>query len=81
MVIDMMEVHVQRLKKTRPKYTHSPEAMADFAQYFPHKPTPDQEAVSKEGKGEWGFFLFFFEGEVGGGWVEAVLSFLAMWGV
>ena len=62
MVIDMMEVHVQRLKKTRPKYTNSPEAMADFAQYFPHKPTPDQEAVSKKGKAFRVYRVFFFEG-------------------
>eukprot|EP00271_Cylindrocystis_brebissonii_P008289 TRINITY_DN2234_c1_g1_i2.p1 TRINITY_DN2234_c1_g1~~TRINITY_DN2234_c1_g1_i2.p1 ORF type:complete len:798 (-),score=134.33 TRINITY_DN2234_c1_g1_i2:1444-3837(-) len=41
-VVDMMELHVQRLRQTRPCYAHFPEEMAALASTFPFTPTPDQ---------------------------------------
>ncbi|KAL4577064.1 hypothetical protein LXL04_013165 [Taraxacum kok-saghyz] len=42
MVVDLMEVYLNRLRLRRPPYAKNP-AMAEFAAQFPHKPTPDQQ--------------------------------------
>ncbi|CAH1437831.1 unnamed protein product [Lactuca virosa] len=41
MVVDLMEVYLNRLRLRRPPYPKNP-AMAEFASQFPHNPTPDQ---------------------------------------
>ncbi|GJR54017.1 ATP-dependent DNA helicase, chloroplastic [Tanacetum coccineum] len=41
MVVDLMEVYLNRLRLRRPPYPKNP-AMAEFAAQFPYKPTPDQ---------------------------------------
>lgn len=49
MVVEMMELHVQRLKQTRPRYAAKDDAaMAEFAASFPYKPTPDQEKAFQD---------------------------------
>ncbi|KAF5735868.1 hypothetical protein HS088_TW15G01384 [Tripterygium wilfordii] len=42
MVVDLMELYLDRLKQRRPPYPKSP-AMAEFTAQFPYEPTPDQK--------------------------------------
>ncbi|KAI7746395.1 hypothetical protein M8C21_033625 [Ambrosia artemisiifolia] len=42
MVVDLMEVYLNRLRLRRPPYPKNP-AMAEFASQFPYEPTPDQK--------------------------------------
>lgn len=44
MVVDLMEVYLNRLRLRRPPYPKNP-AMAEFASQFPYEPTPDQKQV------------------------------------
>lgn len=45
MVVDLMEVYLNRLRLKRPPYPKNP-AMAEFIAQFPYDPTPDQKQVS-----------------------------------
>lgn len=42
MVVDLMEVYLNRLRLRRPPYPKNP-AMAEFVAQFPYEPTPDQK--------------------------------------
>nr|XP_043632041.1 ATP-dependent DNA helicase At3g02060, chloroplastic [Erigeron canadensis] len=42
MVVDLMEVYLNRLRLRRPPHPKNP-AMAEFAAQFPYEPTPDQK--------------------------------------
>ncbi|KAK8473298.1 hypothetical protein PHAVU_001G099500 [Phaseolus vulgaris] len=42
MVVDLMELYLQRLKQRRPAYLKTP-ALSEFEAQFPYEPTPDQK--------------------------------------
>ncbi|XP_024972423.1 ATP-dependent DNA helicase At3g02060, chloroplastic isoform X1 [Cynara cardunculus var. scolymus] len=42
MVVDLMEVYLNRLRRKRPPYPKNP-GMAEFVSQFPYDPTPDQQ--------------------------------------
>lgn len=44
MVVDLMELYIQRLKQKRPTYPKN-SGLAEFAAKFPYTPTPDQQQV------------------------------------